>query len=159
MKSYSDGRVCRASSSRSSKPAVVTSAVRAPLRSSSALVATVVPCTSTVSRCVHPPSRHAPRSTSPCRMDREGSSGVDGILWTRSPSGPSITRSVKVPPVSTPTTIKVDPSFRTAASDSGPSPQSYHDWGWARTWVSLRTLSRVNLPVAFRDAATTPLQV
>ena len=66
---------------------------RAPRRSSSALVATVVPCasTSTARRRRAAPSTRA--------TARAGSSGVDGTLATR-PS--SATTSVNVPPLSIP---------------------------------------------------------
>ena len=64
-------RVCRPIRSTSSNPAVATSATRAPLRSSTALVATVEPCTiSSGVPCVA-------SSASPVRIAREGSSGVD----------------------------------------------------------------------------------
>ena len=44
-------------------------------------------------------------SVMPSTMARDGSSGVDRTLWTETPSGPKRTRSVNVPPVSTPTRI------------------------------------------------------
>ena len=91
--SYSDGRTWRAISMTSAKPCVVTSATRPPLPSSKALVATVVPWASSSA------DAPAPASSSAARSACVGSSGVDGTLTTR-PS--SATRSVNVPPVSTP---------------------------------------------------------
>ena len=79
----------------SAKPRVVTSATRLPRPSSSALVATVVPCAS--SSGASPP---VPACATAVRTAPAGSAGVDGTLTTR-PS--SVTRSVNVPPVSTPT--------------------------------------------------------
>src|SRR2546425_11466076 len=115
-RSYSDARSWRRSHSRSSNPSVVTSTTRAPRRSSRALVAMVVPCTSrsiTESR-VPPPatvresfraSRVPSRSTAR-NIPTVGSSGVVVTLRTSSvPSAPSATRSVNVPPTSTPTLI------------------------------------------------------
>ena len=62
-------------SSTSRKPSVVTSAVRAPRRSSSALVATVIPCAkaSTSPRPGRPPRRRPSRP-------RTGRAGVEGTL-------------------------------------------------------------------------------
>src|SRR2546421_3580132 len=96
--SYSAGRSWRAISITSAKPAVVTSATLAPRRSSSALVATVVPWASRSGRGCR---RRASTTAS------EGSCGVEGTLSTL-PS--STTTSVNVPPVSTPTaTVAVLP--------------------------------------------------
>jgi hypothetical protein len=78
----------------SRKPRVVISAVRAPLRSSTALVATVEPWT-TSSICQLVSSR--PASTA-----RDGSSGVEGRLYTDSFPSSHSKKSVKVPPTSTP---------------------------------------------------------
>ena len=60
--SYRCGMRIRRSSSTSRKPAVVTSAVRAPRRSSTALVATVVPWTTALDRV----------RLAPCHEDRDG---------------------------------------------------------------------------------------
>ena len=92
QRSYNDGRSCRPISITSVKPPVVTSATRAPVRSSKAFVATVVPCAST--------SGLGPRRPIADPTASAGSSGVEGTLALR-PS--SATASVKVPPVSTPT--------------------------------------------------------
>ena len=62
----------------SSKPAVVTKAMRAPLRSSSALVATVVPWRTSISVA---PVRLAICSMA-LRIARAGSAGVEGSLST-----------------------------------------------------------------------------
>src|SRR5215467_8938308 len=75
----------------SARPAVVTRATGAPRRSSTALVATVVPWASRSGRSA---AARAPA------MARDGSSGVDSTLPTRPAAS---TRSVNVPPVSTPT--------------------------------------------------------
>ena len=73
---YNSGRACRPMTSVSRKPRVVISAQRAPLRVSSVLVDTVEPCTTSC-------GRH-PRSASPSRTARPGSSGVEGRLCKRS---------------------------------------------------------------------------
>src|SRR3712207_1061395 len=87
--------------SKSSKPSVVTNAARAPRRSSSALVPTVVPCTTSKSRTRTPDSRAT--RLSPSTIAREGSSGVEATLKTRARAPATYTKSVNVPPVSTPT--------------------------------------------------------
>src|SRR5579859_1356482 len=88
----------------SRKPRVVSRTVRAPRRSMIAFVTRVVPCTSTVTSPTATPAA-AQSSSSPARAARAGSSGVVRILWRR--SSPvvswSSTRSVKVPPMSSPT--------------------------------------------------------
>src|SRR5437762_5331753 len=84
----------------SANPAVVTSATRPPLRSSKALVATVVPWPSTAGR--------APTDATPAATATEGSAGVDGTLAT---TPVSLTTSVNVPPVSTPTRVTADRSL------------------------------------------------
>ena len=93
------GRCCCPIRSTSRKPRVVTSSVGSPLRSSNALVATVVP-RRTDSTCTSPGALR--RTTSPMpRM--AGSPGWDGSrdstlwVWSR-PSGSRATMSVKVPP-------------------------------------------------------------
>lgn len=86
--------------STSSKPRVVTKAIRAPRRCNSAFVPTVVPWTTSS------PSSRAPVSaqmrSSPCRIANEGSEGVEGSLKSVTRPSRSKTKSVKVPPVSTP---------------------------------------------------------
>src|SRR5581483_8757069 len=84
-------------SSTSRKPSVVSSAVRAPRRSSRAFVATVVPWAKTATS---PPS-----TPTPSRADRtptDWSLVVDGTFATRSSPLTTATRSVNVPPTSTP---------------------------------------------------------
>ena len=96
-------QVCRRSrrriSSTSRKPAVVISPARAPRRSSSALVPTVVPCT------MDPSAATGPNCRSPCRNPTASSPRLDGTLAvrTRPVAASNSTRSVKVPPTSTPT--------------------------------------------------------
>ncbi len=90
------GGAWRAISMTSAKPRVATSATRAPRRSSSALVATVVPCASTSgsrSSSLTAARRRAPgrrASRAPWRRDRRPS-----------------TASVNVPPVSTPNCTRI----------------------------------------------------
>ena len=70
----------------------------APLRSSTALVATVEPCTRS------PASASArPDSSSAATAPRCGAGGVLGTLVMRTPPASKATRSVNVPPTSTPT--------------------------------------------------------
>jgi hypothetical protein len=78
----------------SSKPAVVTNATRAPLRSSRLLVPTVVPCSNTI-------SPEQPLRETACAMDCEGSSGVENTFTMRNRPRSIQTQSVNVPPVST----------------------------------------------------------
>src|SRR5205085_10816435 len=80
--------------SRCSKPALVTNAVRAPRRSSSAFVATVVPCAKRSTSCA-PTAAAAASTDSSCRR----AVGTFAVR-TRPPS--SRTASVNVPPTSTP---------------------------------------------------------
>src|SRR5581483_11206100 len=109
--SYSAGRFCRPISMTSSNPGSVTSANRAPRRSSNAFVATVVPCANSTGTpaVVSAESRPIGRDTADTSGGRlaraaataaAGSAGVDSTL-AMVPSGK--TASVKVPPVSTPT--------------------------------------------------------
>ena len=93
------GRSRRRISRTSRKPVVVMTPVTAPLRSSRALVPTVVPWT-TVDSAVRSP---APVSR-PDRKPTAWFAGVDGTLATRAvPAASSRTKtSVKVPPTSTP---------------------------------------------------------
>src|SRR5881396_951768 len=110
-RSYRAARSCRRSHSKSSKPRVVTSTSRAPRRSSSALVAMVVPCTSSSTAFACPPSPH-PMVSIARNMPTEGSCGVVTTLRTSiAPSCATATRSVNVPPTSTPT-LKAPPPQR-----------------------------------------------
>src|SRR5262245_13774783 len=77
---------------RSRMPPLVTSATGAPRRSSRALVATVVPWASRSGR-------------SPARAERMASAGSSGVDRTLATLPSCATRSVNVPPVSTPTCI------------------------------------------------------
>src|SRR5262249_22949722 len=78
------------------------SAVRAPLRSSTVLMATVVPCRTSASAGIRQSARFRLSAT-----PRVGSAGtVDVFAVTMRPSMQP-TRSVKVPPISTPTMFKV----------------------------------------------------
>ena len=89
----------------SRKPSVVIIPVRPPSCSSSAFVATVVPCsTSPMSDGSIPAISQISRV--PCTVPRAGSSVVDGSLWMMSPcSRPPSAMSVFVPPMSTPRLI------------------------------------------------------
>src|SRR3989454_763286 len=108
-RSYSAARSCRLSHSRSSKPRVVRSTTLAPRRSSNALVAIVVPCTSS-SMAVALPPPPLPAVSIARNMPTDGSSGVVTTLRTSiSPSSSTATRSVNVPPTSTPTLILPPP--------------------------------------------------
>src|SRR5580704_5308273 len=78
----------------SSKPAVVTKATRAPLRCSSVLVPTVVPCSKMTA-----PTGLTCASASAIACD--GSPGVEKTFAMRSFPRSTQTQSVKVPPVST----------------------------------------------------------
>src|SRR5215510_1230032 len=87
-------------------PSVVSMPTLAPLRSRSALVATVVPCTT---RSVAPSSapvsvpRSRASSAMPSITPMEGSPGVEADLaMATRPSESTATRSVKVPPTSMP---------------------------------------------------------
>src|SRR5262245_61218095 len=84
------------------KPWVVTRPTRAPLDSSTALVATVVPWTTLRSALGSMPASPQMRRT-PASTPSDGSLGVDGVLtrhWRWSSS--TRNRSVNVPPTSTP---------------------------------------------------------
>ncbi len=84
----------------SRKPSVAMRAVRAPLRSMMALVASVVPCTSTP---MSAKARPAAASTArvPSMTAASGAFGVVSTLATKRRSPASSTMSVKVPPIST----------------------------------------------------------
>ena len=98
---YSWGRVWRASSITSVKPSVEISAVRAPRSSSSAFVATVMPCAKCVTWLESVPARSSASETAAITPS-DWSAGVVGTFAvTRRPAAAS-TASVKVPPTSTP---------------------------------------------------------
>src|SRR5262249_37899527 len=92
-------RLPRPTTSTSLWPAVTSTVRRAPSRSSSVLVATVVPCTMRSSLLTSTPSWRIP-----VRMPSDWLWGVEGVFKTL--SAPSLlsnsTRSVNVPPTSTP---------------------------------------------------------
>src|SRR6201988_4386524 len=75
--------------------------MRAPRRCRRALVPTVVPCTTSIWSRREPVS--APMRVSPCWIASDGSEGVEGSLKRLRRPSCSKTKSVKVPPVSTPT--------------------------------------------------------
>src|SRR5215813_9203292 len=58
------------------------------------------------------PPALASNAASPSITARDGSSGVESSLWTCSRPPVKHTRSVNVPPVSTPIRIGADPSLR-----------------------------------------------
>src|SRR4051812_29464561 len=102
---YRSARAWRPSATRSVKPSVATSAVRAPLPSSSALVATVMPCANVSTSCGSRCARSSAARTASI-TPRDWSSGVLGALAvTRRPSSSARTASVNVPPTSTPNSI------------------------------------------------------
>jgi hypothetical protein len=84
-------------------PAVVIRPTRAPLLSSTAFVATVVPCTMLRNSAGEIPASLQMRLT-PASTPSEGSAGVDGVFTRNCRSSESLTRnrSVNVPPTSTP---------------------------------------------------------
>jgi hypothetical protein len=126
---YGLGRVRRPSSRTSRNPAVVISPQRAPLRSSTAFVATVVPWTSAATA-----ARSVLSTASPSMKPTDWSSGVEGTLATRNTprSGSSASRSVNVPPTSAPICHAIrysSPSCRaswslTRISAPGPAAQA-----------------------------------
>ena len=86
------------------KPVVVIRPTRAPFDSSTAFVATVVPCRMLRSSDTWMPASSQIRAT-PLSTPSEGSPGVDGVFtrYCALPvSSPTRKRSVKVPPTSTP---------------------------------------------------------
>ena len=100
LMSYWSKRPSSAISITSRKPSVAMSAVRAPLRSMMALVASVVPCTNTpMSPNVRPASASALRA--PSMTATSGSRGVVSSLATCRRPPLSSTMSVNVPPMST----------------------------------------------------------
>ena len=99
--SYCSKRFSCAISTESRKPSVTTSAVRAPLRSISALVASVVPW---MTRPISPGAAPARPSAvpMPSSTPRSGASCVVSTLVETCAAPLSSTTSVKVPPTSTP---------------------------------------------------------
>src|ERR1051325_8905159 len=98
--SYCSKRCSQAISSESRKPSVVTRAVRAPLRSMRALVASVVPGTTRpTSAGGHLASARMDRT--PSITPRSGASGVVRTFMAWASSSLSRTTSVNVPPIST----------------------------------------------------------
>src|SRR5215813_11376854 len=85
----------------SSKPSVVRRAVRAPLRSIRAFVATVDPWITSL-------TEDDSRRSSPCMIASSGWRGVESSLKISILPSLITTKSVNVPPVSTPT-LKIDP--------------------------------------------------
>ncbi len=124
--SYSEGRSCLAISMMSSKPESVTSAVRAPFRSRSAFVATVVPCTKTST--VDP---HA-SSSMPTAIPSSWCSEVGIFAVVTLPSTTS-TKSVNVPPTSAPSIIG-DHRYDSVSAMEGPQ--------WASPLRQRRTRER-----------------
>jgi hypothetical protein len=106
------GRVCRPIVSRSRKPSVVTSAVRAPRRSRTAFVATVVPWTTRSG--VLPPS-----SVDTLEDGAAGSSGVEGRLCTSEGAVRQSRKSVKVPPTSTPRSVLTGSCYQRPRTEAG----------------------------------------
>jgi hypothetical protein len=87
------------------KPAVATKAVRATVPSSSALVATVMPCAKASTSPACAPASWSARSTA-AMTPRDWSSGVVGALAVCTTPSATRTASVKVPPTSTPRSIR-----------------------------------------------------
>ena len=85
----------------SRKPPVVTKAIRAPRRSRMALVATVEPCTKSVTA-----AGSIPAAASAPKAPMSGLRGVLGTFTTRTRPSETATRSVKVPPTSMPTRMR-----------------------------------------------------
>ena len=94
------------------KPIVVMRPTRAPLPSSTAFVATVVPCMMLPRSPGVMPAVSQMRAT-PLSTPWEGSLGVDGVFTRCCVPSSSLTRkrSVKVPPTSTPRRYATSPSF------------------------------------------------
>src|SRR5258705_10295997 len=107
-------------------PAVVSIPTVAPLRSSSELVATVVPCTTrpvSASSPARSVRSSAARRSSPSITPMDGSAGVEADLArvTR-PASSTPTRSVKVPPTSMPIRSISGPPAPRAAGDEAVDP-------------------------------------
>src|SRR5215470_4616448 len=152
-RSYMRERFIRPSSSTSSKPAVVRTAVSAPFCSRMALVATVVPwMTRSTSPGLAPAMSRMRRVAAPMPSSR--SFGVLGTFVSAScPSRSRATMSVKVPPMSRP--ICTLPSWarpryhslrpwRPPGSRLSPDPQGPDlDGPQARHWMLRRDLDRL----------------
>ena len=132
--SYCSKRLSVPISMESRNPSVVTSAVRAPLRSISALVASVVPWITSATSS----GATALASIAWARAWRTPSSGASGVVSTFAVirSGPrSSTISVKVPPISTPIrTAAPAPAIAVSRRDSRadqtlPSTATSIRWG------------------------------
>src|SRR6266700_7161327 len=134
-------------------PSVVKSPTFAPLRSSRALVATVVPCTmrsvraSTVARSR--PSVSA-SSVRPSMTPSEGSAGVDALFaMTTRPSPSTAATSVNVPPTSIPILYTVEGRWlRGEPALELSEPPRQDDQDVAR---DLRDLGEEGLEVAAQD--------
>src|SRR5438445_2749818 len=105
-------------------PSVVSTPTRAPLRSTRAFVATVVPCTRR-SVSASNPGRSRPtspaRRPSPSMIPRDGSSGVEADLARATrPASSTETRSVNVPPTSMPIRYTPPSGRAGAARPRGP---------------------------------------
>src|SRR6266542_1059290 len=121
-------------------PSVVSRPTLAPLRSSRALVATVVPCTMRSvparSGCASMPSSWA-RSPSPSMTPIDGSSGVEADLaMVTRPFASTATRSVKVPPTSTPMRYMSAPSALPAPRAVPGCHEAVLDIGGARGGIA-----------------------
>src|SRR3972149_11902129 len=123
---YSSGRFWRPMASRSSNPLVVIKAVLGSLLSSRALVPTVVPCI----RLSFWPLWIKPLT--PERTALAGFVGEDNILNDFSLPACSKTKSVKVPPVSTPSLIISVVFLLARAQEASPCGQKI-------TWFPWRT--------------------
>src|SRR6266508_2698425 len=111
-------------------PSVVIRPTFAPLPSSTALVATVVPCMMWVIAAGDTPARRQTLSM-PASTPTEGSAGVEGTLvrtW-RPVSSSKSKRSVKVPPTSTPSLRGMMPSFSCFFGASAPRRGNYMGLG------------------------------
>ncbi len=147
-RSNSRGLAWVAIRSASRKPRVMTSTVRSPLRSSSALVATVVPIFTQATRCAGIDSSGA--SPSSRRMPSTAASGYcdgfsDKSLWVCSaPSGAHPTMSVKVPPRSIQNCHRV-----LMPRDSRPHPLAARPRSRATRWhTRLKIPRRGRMPCA-----------
>ena len=99
------------------KPFVVIRPTRAPLDSSTAFVATVVPCRMLRISATSIDASSQMRRT-PFKTPSEGSAGVDGVLIRyRLPSPSTRKRSVNVPPTSTPSLYAMRAAVLSSARD------------------------------------------
>src|SRR3954468_6182900 len=112
----------------SRKPSVATSAVRAPLPSSSAFVATVMPWAKTLTSSGFAPAASSAAETASITPS-DWSLGVLGALPVCRRSPTTITASVNVPPTSTPRSIGRD-----ATSRPPPRPRRPHAKAAAGAW-------------------------